>query len=158
MSVKVFAVCADDCRHESMTKAQILEAIEAAIENGYVSDPENAVFSRIKEIKDGKTTKLWVGTESQFNEINPLPDVQKIVVRMDAEGVLYLYSDDSTLGKMAEKDAVDLEQDVENALPIQNGGTGAATKAAALSNLGITYGTGEPSGGDDGDIYFQIVG
>jgi hypothetical protein len=31
-------------------------------------------------------------------------------------------------------------------------------KAAARSAAGITSGTAEPSGGNDGDIYFKIVG
>lgn len=45
-------------------------------------------------------------------------------------------------------------------LPIAYGGTGAATAADARRSLGvptITYGTGAPSGGKDGDIYFQIL-
>lgn len=40
---------------------------------------------------------------------------------------------------------------------IAKGGTGASTKAGARVNLGITSGTANPSGGDDGDIYFKIV-
>ena len=41
--------------------------------------------------------------------------------------------------------------------PITKGGTGGTTKTEARTNLGITSGTGVPSGGDDGDIYFRIV-
>ena len=40
---------------------------------------------------------------------------------------------------------------------LAKGGTGASNKADARTNLGITSGTGVPSGGDDGDIYFRIV-
>lgn len=40
---------------------------------------------------------------------------------------------------------------------IDKGGTGASTKAEARQNLGIRSGTGIPTGGDDGDIYFKII-
>lgn len=32
-----------------------------------------------------------------------------------------------------------------------------ANKAAARTNAGIRTGTAAPSGGDDGDIYFQVI-
>lgn len=41
--------------------------------------------------------------------------------------------------------------------PITKGGTGATTKANARINLGIRSGTGVPTGGDNGDIYFRII-
>lgn len=41
--------------------------------------------------------------------------------------------------------------------PIEKGGTGGTTKVDARNNLGIKSGTGVPSGGDDGDIYFRII-
>lgn len=41
--------------------------------------------------------------------------------------------------------------------PVNRGGTGATNKASARSNLGITSGTANPSGGADGDVYFKIV-
>lgn len=40
---------------------------------------------------------------------------------------------------------------------INKGGTGSTTKAGARTNLGIRSGTGNPSGGENGDIYFKIV-
>lgn len=39
----------------------------------------------------------------------------------------------------------------------QYGGTGADTKADGRGNLGITSGTADPSGGEDGDIYVKYV-
>lgn len=42
-------------------------------------------------------------------------------------------------------------------LPVARGGTGGATKPAGRSGLGITSGTANPTGGDDGDIYFKVV-
>jgi hypothetical protein len=44
-------------------------------------------------------------------------------------------------------------------LAVNKGGTGSTTAAGARTNLGIcgaiTHGTGDPSGGSDGDIYFK---
>lgn len=41
--------------------------------------------------------------------------------------------------------------------PVDKGGTGASTKNGARENLGIRSGTGVPTGGEDGDIYFRII-
>ena len=41
------------------------------------------------------------------------------------------------------------------AVPVANGGTGGTTKATARSGLGFTSGTGNGSGGTDGDVHFK---
>ena len=43
---------------------------------------------------------------------------------------------------------------------LSQGGTGATTAAAARTNLGITWGTGDKNNSDgaNGDIYFKVVG
>ena len=97
---KFYVVCDDDCRYEGMTKEQILTAIEQALEMGYVSDPDGAVFSKIKEIRANIATRLWVGTEAQYNAISPAPATSLSLVRVGADGVLYLCKDDSTLEKI----------------------------------------------------------
>lgn len=93
---KFYVVCDDDCRYEGMTREQILTAIEQAVEQGYVSDPDGAVFTRIKELREGASTRLWVGTEAQFNALDPAPTVNRSFVRVGADGVLYLCKDEST--------------------------------------------------------------
>lgn len=48
--------------------------------------------------------------------------------------------------------------DIDGALPIANGGTGATTAAAALANLGITISTSAaPSTGTAGSIWIQML-
>lgn len=42
--------------------------------------------------------------------------------------------------------------------PVTKGGTGGTTTAQARTGIGITSGTLNPTGGQDGDIYFKIVG
>ena len=92
-----YVLCDDDCRYESMTKEQILSAIQQGLEQGYVSDPENAVFSKIKEVRAGAPAQVWIGTEAEFNAISPAPTVGKSVVRMGADGTMYVCTDDTTL-------------------------------------------------------------
>lgn len=96
----VYAICADDGKFETMTKEQILTAIEQAVENGHVSDPDGAVFSKIKEIRAGQCEQLWVGTEAQFNALNPAPEYGNSVVRVGKDGVLYLCSDDALFSEI----------------------------------------------------------
>lgn len=42
--------------------------------------------------------------------------------------------------------------------PVATGGTGANNKKDARTNLGFRSGTAGPSGGEDGDVYYQIIG
>ena len=145
MSERTFyVVCKDDCLTEGMSKEQILTAIEQGLAQGYVSDPDSAVFSKIKEICANSATQIWVGTEAQFNAISPAPTIGKSVVRVGTDGVLYLCSDDSTLNDLSKhlKDksnphGVTFEQVVGGSVvPVSKGGTGATDAATARNNLG----------------------
>jgi len=42
--------------------------------------------------------------------------------------------------------------------PVSRGGTGANNKSQAKINLGFSYGTSDPTGGENGDIYFKVIG
>ena len=88
--------CEDDCLYEGMTKEQILTAIEQAVETGAVSDPDSAVISKIKEIRANGTAQFWIGTEAQFNALSPAPSVGYTFVRIGADGIMYICTDDDT--------------------------------------------------------------
>lgn len=92
-----YVVNKDDCLTEGMSKEQILTAIEQSLEQGYVSNPDSAVFSKIKEIRANETAQIWIGTEAQFNAISPAPTIGRSIVRIGENGVMYICSDDSTL-------------------------------------------------------------
>lgn len=51
-----------------------------------------------------------------------------------------------------------LRQSIPTYWPISRGGTGGGNKAQARANLGFTSGTANPSGGENGDVYFKIIG
>lgn len=97
-----YCICDDDGKFETMTKEQILTAIEQAVEQGYVSDPDSAVFSKIKETHADAAVKMWVGTEAEFNGILPAPTISKAVVRVGTDGVLYLCTNDTSLDFLVE--------------------------------------------------------
>lgn len=155
-----YVISDDDCKYEGMTKEQILSAIEQGLEQGYVSDPASAVFSKIKEIRASKTAQLWIGTEAQFNALSPAPSIGKSVVRVGTDGVLYLCSDDSTFNDFSAHVANEENphsvtasqvgaapvnhghsldgESVTGVLPLSKGGHNGTTAAEARANLGIT--------------------
>ena len=96
MSKNYYVLCDDDCKYEGMTKEQTLTAIEQAVETGAVSDPDSAVISKIKEIRANGTAQIWLGTEAQFNALSPAPSVGYTFVRVGADGIMYICTDDQT--------------------------------------------------------------
>lgn len=154
-----YVVCKDDCLTEGMSKEQILTAIEQSLEQGYVSNPDSAVFSKIKEIRANGTAQIWIGTEAQFNAISPAPTIGKSVVRIGENDVMYICSDDSTLNDLSNHlndknnpHGVTFKQVAgADVLPISKGGTDASNAADARSKLGLTpknIGALPASGGD----------
>lgn len=131
-----YVVSKDDCLTEGMSKEQILTAIEQSLEQGYVSNPESAVFSKIKEIRANGTAQIWIGTEAQFNAISPAPTIGKSVVRIGENGVMYICSDDSTLN------------DIFNHLSDENNPHGVTFRQVAGADVLPTSkgGTGNTSG------------
>ena len=170
-----YVVNKDDCLTEGMSKEQILTAIEQSLEQGYVSNPDGAVFSKIKEMRANGTAQIWIGTEAQFNAISPAPTIGKSVVRIGENGVMYICSDDSTLNDLSNHlndknnpHSVTFRQVVgADVLPTSKGGTGntsgraasaasadtaaSADKATKLANprtIGINLASGEAASFD----------
>lgn len=173
-----YCVCDDDCRYETMTKEQILTAIQEAVAQGYVSDPDGAVISKIKEIRAGSAAQVWVGNEAQFNAISPAPFVGKSVVRVGENGVLYLCSDDRTLEDLenhvsdktnphnvtaeqvgaAAKSHTHKADDINGGLiPIVYGGTNAKTARAAECNISGSMPESANPIGDANQLVFKLT-
>lgn len=93
---KYYVLCDDDCRHEGMNREQIIAAIEQALEQGFVSDPDEAVISKLREIRSNGAVQLWVGSEQEFNALSPAPDISRAFVRIGKNGVVYLCPDDDS--------------------------------------------------------------
>ena len=161
-----YCVCDDDCRYPTMTAEQIITAIEQAIENGAISDPDGAIISKIKEINKNSAVKVWVGKESEFNALSPAPTVGNTFIRVGTDGVLYVCTDDQQMNALLNHIAdnnnphgVTFAQVIGgNAVPVNKGGTGATDAAGARTNLDVTpdnIGALSKSGGTmTGDIDF----
>lgn len=161
----VYAICDDSCKFETMTKEEILAAIEQALEQGYVSEPDGAVFSKIKEICANGSVQIWAGTEEQFNALNPAPEYGRSTVRVGADGVLYLCSDetlfediDNHISDENNPHKVTFEQVMgEDTVPIDKGGTGATTGRAAEYAICNDMGETTNAVGDDTFIVAKRV-
>lgn len=66
---KYYCFCDANCRFETMTKEQILAAIASAAEGGLAMDPDAAFVTQIKDQNLGKATKIWRGTQAQYNAL-----------------------------------------------------------------------------------------
>ena len=62
----------NNCKFETMTKEEILEAIAQAAEGGLVFDSEAAFITKVKEINAGGFVKFWVGTQAQYNALQTI--------------------------------------------------------------------------------------
>lgn len=56
----------DNCFHESMTKEQILTAIQQAVSTGEITDVDTGFVTRIKELNSGVGLYFWVGTNAEY--------------------------------------------------------------------------------------------
>lgn len=82
---KYYVLCADNCKFESMTKEQILSAIEQAVSTGEIKNVDTGFVTKLKEQNANKALKFWVGTTAEYNALET-----KI------ENCFYIITDDTT--------------------------------------------------------------
>ena len=80
---KYYVYCEDNCKFESMTKEQILTAIQQAVEEGEIHDVDTGFITKILEQNCGNNVKVWVGTEAEFNAL-----------QTKADDTIYIYTTD----------------------------------------------------------------
>lgn len=68
---KYYVMCGSNCRYESMTKEQIMTAIEQAISTGEIGDVDTGFVTKIKEQNNGAGLSFWVGTQAEYNALDP---------------------------------------------------------------------------------------
>ena len=106
---KYFCLCGSNCKYETMTKEQIIDALAAATPAAHIEDGvlyltldggadvgEDAAFiTQIREGNAGGNVSVWVGTEAEFNALSPAVKADAFVARIDESGKVYVCKDDS---------------------------------------------------------------
>lgn len=87
---KYFCFCGSNCKYETMTKEQILAAIEQATGVANVN-PDAGFITKIKEKNGGNYVTFWVGTQAEYNAI-----------RIKDVNCLYIISDDTAAEELQE--------------------------------------------------------
>ena len=82
---KYYVLCSNNCKFESMTKEQILTAIEQAANDGTISDVDTGFITKIKEQNKQTALTFWVGTSAEYNAISE-----------KADDCFYILTDDTT--------------------------------------------------------------
>ena len=98
---KYYALCANNCKYETLTKEQILTAIQQAAETGEIKDVDTGFVTTIKEKNHGVGLTFWIGTTAEYNAIET-----------KAENCFYICTDDVT-GDELKKDIEELKASVE---------------------------------------------
>ena len=96
----VYAMCDAKCKFPVYTQQQITTILQQLIETGSLAgiDPTlSPVVKLIQEQHKDKQLSLWLGTEAEYNALDPQPTANLVMLRTDANGKLYLCTDDSTL-------------------------------------------------------------
>lgn len=82
---KYYVLCNDNCRFESMTKEQILTAIDQAVSTGEIQDVDTGFVTAIKEMNKNAALSFWVGSQAEYNALSEI-----------TENCFYIITDDST--------------------------------------------------------------
>ena len=79
---KYYVLCSSNCKFESMTKEQILTAIEQAVSDGVIKDVDTGFITKLKELNKGGYISVWRGTTAEYNALTE-KDENCIYVKTD---------------------------------------------------------------------------
>lgn len=64
-----FVFSENNCKFESLTKEQILSAIEQAVASGKIKDVDTGFVTKIKEQNKNAGLMFWVGNQAEYNAL-----------------------------------------------------------------------------------------
>lgn len=112
----------DNCKFESMTKEQILAAIEQAVTDGEITNVDTGFVTKLKEQNANAAFKVWVGTQAQYNALTTTDN-----------DCLYLITDDTS--KRDVENAISILRSEVNAIYDGSAALGYAQKAANVDGF-----------------------
>lgn len=95
----VYGVCDANCRVPVYSREQMLAILQQAIEAGSLQGidvTKSPVVRLIRESRADQNISFWVGTEAEYNAISPAVAGSIAIARIDANGNVYLCTDDTT--------------------------------------------------------------
>lgn len=95
----VYGVCDANCRVPVYSREQMLAILQQAIEAGSLQGidvTKSPVVRLIRESRADQNISFWVGTEAEYNAISPAVAGSIVIARIDANGNVYLCTDDTT--------------------------------------------------------------
>lgn len=116
--IQIYGLDAGANEHLTMTKEQIIAAIMQAVSTGVIKDVDAGFITKIQEMNENKSIKLWIGTMAQFNALENKD-----------ENTLYIFSDDPTISEIGAK-FDEIDETINNILD----GTTAVPKSINAEN------------------------
>ena len=153
---KYYCHCDSNCKYETLTKEQILAAIQQAVEGQQIIDPDGGVITKVKELHTGDFVTFWVGSRAEYNAL------QGTVER----NCIYIINDDTsgddlnkTLQQMNEKlDAAGKNNacrfDPQLVIELQGGDM---SECSVHSHYNYIQTGGTNDIGELGMVYFTVV-
>lgn len=83
---KYYCLCDLGCKFETMTKEQILVAIEQAVNEGKITNIDTGFVTKLKELNKGGYVTVWRGTTAEYNALTEKD-----------ENCIYIKTDDTRL-------------------------------------------------------------
>ena len=162
MSVNVYGVCDNNCKHPVYTREEVLSLLQQAINNGSLLniDADYAAIKQIVSDNGGANVKFWTGTEAEFNALDPAPAVGHFIPRRAEDGTIYICIDDTTISSLPTAEQVEeaiasaskhehsADDITDGILSVERGGTGATSLHGGASLMRGLFGGGVVSTGN----------
>lgn len=111
--MNIYGVCDNNCKHLVYTREEVLALLQQAINEQSLLgiDADFAAIKKIIDTNGGEDIKFWIGTEAEFNALDPKPSFVNFIPRRCADGMIYICTDDSGIDLLPTDPMTDEEID-----------------------------------------------